>query len=102
MSTKYIYFFGGGGAEGRGDQKELLGGKGAGLADLDVTTDEQGNAAVRAGAYLGENIYTDVTVGASGETELNLNLDLTRSITVKGEVTDDGDTAIGIFFERDY
>ena len=76
--------------------------KGAGLADLDVTTDEQGNAAVRAGAYLGENIYTDVTVGASGETELNLNLDLTRSITVKGEVTDDGDTAIGIFFERDY
>jgi pyruvate,orthophosphate dikinase len=34
MSTKYIYFFGGGGAEGRGDQKELLGGKGAGLAEM--------------------------------------------------------------------
>ena len=34
MSTKYVYFFGGGGAEGRGDQKELLGGKGAGLAEM--------------------------------------------------------------------
>ena len=34
MSTKYIYFFGGGDAEGRGDQKELLGGKGAGLAEM--------------------------------------------------------------------
>ncbi len=34
MSTKYIYFFGGGSAEGRGDQKELLGGKGAGLAEM--------------------------------------------------------------------
>ena len=34
MSVKYVYFFGGGGAEGRGDQKELLGGKGAGLAEM--------------------------------------------------------------------
>ncbi|MBI2571076.1 MAG: pyruvate, phosphate dikinase [Candidatus Schekmanbacteria bacterium] len=32
--TKYVYFFGGGEAEGRGDQKELLGGKGAGLAEM--------------------------------------------------------------------
>ncbi len=31
---KHVYFFGGGGAEGRGDQKELLGGKGAGLAEM--------------------------------------------------------------------
>ena len=34
MSDKYVYFFGGGSAEGRGDQKELLGGKGAGLAEM--------------------------------------------------------------------
>jgi len=32
MSEKWIYFFGDGSAEGSGDQKELLGGKGAGLA----------------------------------------------------------------------
>lgn len=76
--------------------------QGAGLADLDVTTDEEGNAEVTAGAYLGENLYTDVTVGADGETELNLNLDLTDSVTVKGSVTNEGDSSIGIFFERDY
>ncbi len=34
MSQKYVYFFGGGSAEGQGDQKELLGGKGAGLAEM--------------------------------------------------------------------
>ncbi len=35
MATKkYVYFFGGGKAEGRGDQKQLLGGKGAGLAEM--------------------------------------------------------------------
>jgi translocation and assembly module TamB len=74
----------------------------AGLADLDVTVDEEGNTAVTAGAYLGEKLYTDVTVGAGGQTELNLNLDLSKSVTVKGSVTNDGDSAIGIFFERDY
>ncbi|MBX3394457.1 MAG: pyruvate, phosphate dikinase [Phycisphaerae bacterium] len=34
MATKFVYFFGNGKAEGRGDQKQLLGGKGAGLAEM--------------------------------------------------------------------
>jgi len=33
-SKKYIYFFGGGQADGTGDMKDLLGGKGAGLAGM--------------------------------------------------------------------
>ncbi|MBI1827562.1 MAG: pyruvate, phosphate dikinase [Planctomycetes bacterium] len=33
-SKKWVYFFGNGKAEGKGDQKELLGGKGAGLAEM--------------------------------------------------------------------
>jgi len=31
---KYVYYFGGGKAEGKGDMKKLLGGKGAGLAEM--------------------------------------------------------------------
>ena len=31
-STKYVYFFGGGKADGNGQMKPLLGGKGANLA----------------------------------------------------------------------
>ncbi len=76
--------------------------RGAGLADFDVTTDEEGNAALRAGAYLGENAYTDVNVGADGETRLNLNLDVTPSVTLRGSTSNTGDTSIGIFIERDY
>ena len=34
VSKKYVYFFGGGKADGRGDMKDLLGGKGAGLAEM--------------------------------------------------------------------
>ena len=33
-TQKYVYYFGPGKAEGRGDMKELLGGKGAGLAEM--------------------------------------------------------------------
>jgi pyruvate, orthophosphate dikinase len=33
-NKKYVYFFGSGRAEGRGTQKDLLGGKGAGLAEM--------------------------------------------------------------------
>src|SRR5688572_3195335 len=32
--SKYVYSFGGGKAEGNGKQKDLLGGKGAGLAEM--------------------------------------------------------------------
>ena len=63
--------------------------------------DAEGNAAVRAGKYLSENVYTDVTIG-SASTEINLNLDLTDSLTVRGSVDTTGDTSLGIFFERDY
>lgn len=73
-----------------------------GLDDFDVTTDEEGATAVRAGKYLSENVYTDVTVTSEGGTEINLNLDLTREITAKGGVDQDGESSIGIFFERDY
>ena len=73
-----------------------------GLDDFDVTTDEEGNTAVRAGAYLSENVYTDVTVTSEGGTEINLNLDLTNEITAKGSVDQEGETSVGVFFERDY
>lgn len=34
LVKKYVYFFGNGKAEGRGDMKDLLGGKGAGIAEM--------------------------------------------------------------------
>ena len=33
-AVKYVYFFGGGKAEGNGKMKDVLGGKGAGLAEM--------------------------------------------------------------------
>lgn len=72
------------------------------LDDLDISTDEEGNAAVRAGKYLSDNVYTDVTVGGDGGAGVSLNIDLTPNITAKGGVEATGNTSLGIFFERDY
>ena len=74
---------------------------GLGVDDFDITSDAAGNTALRVGTYLTENVYTDVTISA-GTTAVNLNLDLTEDLTVKGSVSSDGDTGLGIFFERDY
>jgi len=76
--------------------------EGLGLDDLDYSTDAQGNAAVTAGRYLSENIYTDVTINGAGDADLSLNIDLTDSITARGSVGSNGGSSIGIFFERDY
>ena len=56
---------------------------------------------MRAGKYLSDNVYTDVTVGTD-QTSINLNLDVTDDIKAQGSVTSDGETSLGIFFERDY
>lgn len=73
-----------------------------GLDDLDVTADENGAAAVRAGKYLSEKLYTDVTIGAEGRTEINLNLDIRPGVTARGTLGSDGNSGIGIYYERDY
>lgn len=74
----------------------------AGLDDLDLTTDDDGNVQVRAGRYISENVYTDVAVDADGTSTINLNLDLTNSLRARGSVGSDGTSSVGVFFERDY
>lgn len=73
-----------------------------GLDDLDLGTDDEGNAAVTAGRYLSDNIYTDITLNAEGDADLSLNIDLTPNITARGSVGSGGGSSIGIFFEQDY
>jgi translocation and assembly module TamB len=73
-----------------------------GLADLDVTQTEDGDTEVSAGAYLSDDIYTEVTADSAGKQQINLNLDVSRSVTVRGSTTNEGDAGIGVFYERDY
>ncbi len=72
------------------------------LDDFDVTTDAAGNAELRFGKYLAKNIYTDVTLGQEGTSEVSINLDLSQSVTLRGAVDSESKSGIGVFFERDY
>jgi len=77
--------------------------RGTGLDNLDVQTDDAtGAASVTAGKYLTEKIYTEVTVDEDGESRIDLNLDLSRHITLKAGSGSDGNSGIGIFLEKDY
>ena len=75
---------------------------GLGVDDFDIGVSEDGTVEARVGQYITENIYSDVSVNARGETEINLNLSVTDDVTVRGRLGSDGDSGIGIFFERDY
>lgn len=89
---------------GRTGTSSILGGlrEGVGLDDLDITSSDDGTLALRAGAYISDNIYTDLSIDEDGQTEINLNLDVTRNITVQGRASATGETGLGVFFERDY
>ncbi|MCV6598404.1 MAG: translocation/assembly module TamB domain-containing protein [Mangrovicoccus sp.] len=82
----------------------LLGGlrSGIGLDSLGINTDEEGGTEVSAGRYISEKLYTDVTVGADGTSEIELNYDVNS--TLKGRVgfNSEGNSSIGFAFERDY
>lgn len=76
--------------------------KGTGLDDLDLVTNSAGETSVKAGKYISRNVYTEVIVGQDGTSEINLNLDLTDTVTLRGSTGTDGATGIGIFKEKDY
>lgn len=76
--------------------------EGFGLDDLDVQTGAEGGATVRAGKYLSENVYSQIEVDDKGQSQINLNLDVTDSITLRGSAGSTGETGLGIFFEKDY
>jgi translocation and assembly module TamB len=96
-----------------GAAAELVGGGGggglvgslrsaAGLADLDIVTDAQGNVGVQAGTYIQDNVYLGVTAGANGQSRVTINLDVTDDLTIRGAAGQDGNSSVGVFYERDY
>lgn len=73
-----------------------------GVDSLGVTTDDDGETEVSAGKYLSERLYTDVTVGASGTSEIELNYDFNSTFKGRTAVDSEGDSSVGFAFERDF
>ena len=75
---------------------------GIGLDNLDVKTATDGTSSVTAGKYLTEKIYSEVTVDQNGKSQINLNLDLRKHITLRARASSDGSTGFGVLLEKDY
>ncbi len=72
------------------------------LDDLDITADEDGNAALKAGKYLSDKVYSEASVGTQGKSQIQLNLDINSNLSLRGTVGTEGASGVGIFFDKDY
>ncbi|MEM9854223.1 MAG: translocation/assembly module TamB domain-containing protein, partial [Pseudomonadota bacterium] len=74
-----------------------------GVDDLDLRENaETGETELAIGQTLNEGVYSEIEVGSGGTTTLNLNFDLSDTTTLRGSASSDGETGLGIFWERDY
>lgn len=85
---------------GGGAQKALRDSTGA--DNVDIGADNLGIGQLGLGGYLADNVYTDLNITSEGDSELTINLDLTKSLTVTGKADSEGETGLGVFFKRDY
>ena len=72
----------------------------AGLDDLDIATDAEGNAAVRAGRYINDNIYLGAEASSSGG-RVTVDIDITDDLKARAAAGAE-ETEFGIFFEKDF
>ncbi|MFV1601051.1 MULTISPECIES: translocation/assembly module TamB domain-containing protein [unclassified Phaeobacter] len=73
-----------------------------GASNVELGLDNIGAGLLDIGGYVSENVYTDFNVNTRGDSELSINLDVSKSLTVTGKVDGEGETGIGLFFKRDY
>lgn len=73
-----------------------------GLDDLDVVVGDDGAVGARLGRYISEGVYTDITIDSNGDSEVNLNLTISPSVNARGSLGSDGQSSLGVFFEKDY
>lgn len=76
--------------------------QGVGLDNLDIKTNSEGGASVTAGKYISDKIYTEVTIDQDGKSQIDLNLDVSKSVTLRARAGSDGGTSLGVVVEKDY
>lgn len=73
-----------------------------GVDDLDISTDEKGDAKVSAGKYINDRTYLELEQSGSSGAKAVINLDVGRGVKLRGEAGADGGGAAGIFYEKEY
>lgn len=72
------------------------------LDDLDLTVDDDGKVAVKAGRYLSDKVYSEASVSEDGKSHVDINLNINQDLRLRGTVGTDGTSGAGIFFGTNY
>ena len=70
--------------------------------DLDLTVDDDGKVALKAGRYLSDKLYSEAAVSEEGKSQIDLNLNINQDLRLRGTVGTDGTSGVGIFFGTNY
>ena len=73
-----------------------------GLDDLDFQTSDDGLTTLRAGKYIRDNVYSSIEADDQGNSKVSINLDINPKVKARGTVDSEGNTSLGVFFEKDY
>ncbi|PZN96118.1 MAG: hypothetical protein DCF31_04895 [Alphaproteobacteria bacterium] len=79
--------------------------KGLGIDRLRILPADTANGrktAVAAGQYIGRNVYVELATDAQGYTATNIEVSLTRSLSILSEVATLGGTSANLRWKRDY
>lgn len=72
------------------------------LDDLDITSDDEGNASLSAGKYINDTLYSETSIDSQGKVKIELDLDVSKDLSVTGTVGSGGQTGAGIYYTHDY
>ena len=70
------------------------------ILPADTTTGRK--TAVAAGQYIGRSVYVELATDAQGYTATNIEVSLTRSLSVLSEVATLGGQSVSVRWKRDY
>ncbi|MGI9420031.1 MAG: translocation/assembly module TamB domain-containing protein [Geminicoccaceae bacterium] len=89
---------GGGGFDAFGEIRGILK-----IDTLDVVSDEEGDAAVKAGKYLNEDVYVEVEKGAGEESgRVRVEIELLPNIALEADTSENADSGVGVKWKFDY
>ncbi|SDU02192.1 translocation/assembly module TamB domain-containing protein [Stappia sp. ES.058] len=98
LGASVLTLTGGSGAGPLGSLRQSLG-----LDAIDVQTGGEGGPSLAVGKYLSDNIYLGVKQGSGADSSrVTVDIDITKSLKLRGEVGADGESKAGIFFEREF
>lgn len=72
------------------------------LDDLDLRTDDTGATTLKAGKYISDKVYTELSITPKGQQEVNLNFVINPRVNANLGLATDGNASVGFVLQNNY